>query len=79
MSVTAQDGGQKMVSGSPDDRPQKKIKITAENGCHKVAFWNGEFPDQKTPAPKRLQQAKLKLYELPSLPLDILYEVSINS
>lgn len=68
-----------MASSPADDKAERKrLKISAGNGCHTTALWDGKFPLPKPFGTKRLSLTKLKLNELPTLPLDILYEVSIK-
>jgi hypothetical protein len=65
-----------------EETKPKKIKISAGNGWDTLALWNGNFSDPKlttSTAAKRPRTSKVKLTELPSLPLDLLYEVCGNT
>jgi hypothetical protein len=68
--------------GPHDEKARpKKIRINASNGWDKLSFSNGKLPDPKltTPIVKRPRTNKVKLTELPSLPLDVMYEVRVNT
>jgi hypothetical protein len=79
-SVNSDHDPSSVVSHDEKVRP-KKIKINASNGWDKLSFSNGKFPDLKlaTPIVKRPRTHKVKLTELPSLPLDVLYEVRVDT
>lgn len=67
-----------------DEKPKaKKFKIKASNGWDKLPLSNGKFSDPSlmtaTPIVKRPRTAKVKLSALPSLPLDVLYEVRVDT
>lgn len=63
------------LSEGDTSRAQKKLKITASNGWRTIGLWAGKNPHRASVLPKRLKPEKMKMKELPSLPLDILFEV----
>jgi hypothetical protein len=60
------------VDDNQDSRPHKKIKITASNGWNLVAQ---PSVSNSAPATRPRPVGKAKLSGLPSLPLDVLFEV----
>jgi len=65
---------------SEDERPQKRIKITASNGRRVIQEMKQNRPDKvdmSKSAPRRVG-TKGTLARLLGLPLDVLFEVSLH-